>query len=320
MKMASVAGILFTKIARAAGNINPDIVEKKHIDIVKNLRSMEPLFRHYFPPIGYTFEKKDVNGVPTEIFRKKKGGSDNLVLYIHGGAYVSRMMFYYRLLNKRWSKASGGGTVVHFDYRCAPEHVYPAALEDTMTVWDWLEEQGVKPDKIVTVGDSAGGHLTVSLWMKLREQGRELPRASVLMSPWLDMTAGGKSYVENYGVDPVFGIKGKTITEEGVKSLLKRSDIFVWLGDSDRTDPYISPILNEFDDKYPPSFVTVGGDEMLRSDAETLVEKLKNAGVEATLLVGDRMMHAYPVYQIFPEARQALKAISAFIRGQYGLD
>ena len=315
--MASLAGRAFCAIARAAGNINPYVVEKKHIDVVKNLRSMEPLFRRYFPPIGYTFEKTDANGVPAEVFRKKKNPSDNVVLYLHGGAYVSRMMFYYRVLNKRWSKASGGGTVVHYDYRCAPEHVYPAALEDTMAVWDWLEEKGVTPDKIVTVGDSAGGHLTVSLWMKLREQGRALPRASVLMSPWLDMTASGASYVENYGADPVFGIKGETITEEGVKTLLKKSDIFMWLGDNDRTDPYISPIFNEFDDKYPPVFVTVGGDEMLRSDAETLVEKLKNAGVEATFLIGDRMMHAYPVYQIFPEARQALKAISAFIAGQF---
>ena len=317
--MASLAGRAFSFIARAAGNVNPLIVEQKHKNIVKDLRSMEPLFRHYFAPIGYSFEKKDANGVPAEVFRKKKNGSDNVVLVIHGGAYVSRMMFYYRLLNKRWSKASGGGTVVHFDYRCAPEHIFPAALEDTLTVWDWLLAQGVKPENIVTVGDSAGGHLSVSLWMKLREQGKAMPRAGVLMSPWLDMTAGGASYVENYGVDPVFGIKGATISPDEVKSLLRKSELYMWLGDNDRTDPYISPLFNEFDEKYPPVFVTVGGDEMLLSDSQTLVEKLRKAGVSATMLIGDRMFHAYPVYQIFPEARQALNAISAFIRGQYEL-
>jgi acetyl esterase/lipase len=223
------------------------------------------------------------------------------------------MMFYYRVLNKRYSKASGGGTVVHFDYRCAPEHLYPAALEDALKVWDWLLEKGVKPEHIVTVGDSAGGHLTVNLWMKLREQGRELPRASVLMSPWLDMTAGGDSYVDNYKTDPVFGIKGETPTKEAVMALLQKSELYMWLGDNDRTDPYISPVFNEFDDKYPPTFVTAGGDEMLLSDSKTLVEKLKKAGVEATLLIGDKMFHAYPVYQLFPEARQALREISAFI-------
>ena len=317
--MASLAGRAFSFIARAAGNVNPLIVEKKHKNVVKDLRSMEPLFRHYFAPIGYSFEKKNVNGVTTEIFRKKKDPSDNVVLYIHGGAYVSRMMFYYRLLNKRWSKASGGGTVIHYDYRCAPEHIYPAALEDTMTVWDWLLEQGVKPENIVTIGDSAGGHLSVSLWMKLREQGRELPRASVLMSPWLDMTASGESYVYNYGVDPVFGIKGASVSPDEVTTLLMKSELYMWLGDNDRKDPYISPLFNEFDDKYPPTFVTVGGNEMLLSDSKTLVEKLQKAGVNATLWIGDKMFHAYPVYQIFPEARQALNAISAFIRGQYGL-
>ena len=315
--MASLAGRAFSVIARAAGNVNPLVVEKKKKNVVKDLRSMEPLFRHYIPPIGYRFEKKDAGGVPAEVFSKKKNGSDNVVLVIHGGAYISRMMFYYRLLNKRYSKASGGGTVVHFDYRCAPEHVYPAALEDTMTVWDWLLEQGVKPENIVTVADSAGGHLTVNLWMKLHEQGKAMPRASVLMSPWLDMTASGDAYVDNYGVDPVFGIKGASIKREEVQALLMKSELYMWLGDNDRHDPYISPVFNEFDSTYPPAFVTVGGNEMLLSDAQTLVNKLKAAGVQASLYIGDKMFHAFPVYQIFPEARQALKAISAFIRSQY---
>lgn len=317
--MASLAGRAFSYIARAAGNVNPIIVEKKKKQIVKDLRSMEPLFRHYFAPPGYTYEKTTANGVPAEVFRKKKDPSDNVVLFIHGGAYISRMMFYYRLLNRKLSKASGGGTVVQFDYRCAPEHLYPAALEDTVAVWDWLMKQGVKPENIVTVGDSAGGHLTVNLWMKLHELGKEMPRASVLMSPWLDMTAGGASYVENYGVDPVFGIKGASIAPEDVKTLLMKSSLYMWLGDHDRKDPYISPVFQEFDETYPPVFVTVGGDEMLLSDAKTLVEKLRGAGVRAELLIGDRMFHAYPVYQIFPEAKQAWKAICAFIRGQYDL-
>ena len=317
--MASVTGRLFGAVARAVGNVNPALVEKKKKDLVKDLRSMEPLFRHYFAPPGYSYEKITVEGVPTEVFRKKKNGSENVVLVLHGGAYVSRMMFYYRTLNKRYSKASGGGTVVHFDYRCAPEYRYPAALEDAVAVWDWLLAQGVKPENIVTVGDSAGGHLTVSLWMKLHEQGRAMPRASVLMSPWLDMTASGKSYVENYPVDPVFGVKGEKPSAEDVQALLTKSELYMWLGDNDRRDPYISPIFNEFDATYPPSFVTVGEIEMLRSDGETLVEKLRAAGVPATLYVGERMFHAFPVYQIFPEARQALKAICGFISGQFDL-
>ncbi len=314
--MASIAGRIFAEIARAAGNVNPLTVEKKKKQLVKDLRSMEPLFKHYFAPPGYRYKKTDADGVPMEVFSKKKNGSDKAVLVLHGGAYISRMMFCYRLLNPRYSRASYGGTVVHFDYRCAPEHTYPAALEDAIKVWNKLLEMGFQPENIVTVGDSAGGNLTLALLIWLREHEKEMPKASVMMSPWIDMTASGPSYVYNYKVDPVFGIRGKTPNPEEVKELLAKSELYMWLGGHDRADPHVSPALAEYDGAYPPIFVTVGGDEMLKSEAETLVNKFKAAGIEATLHVGDRMFHAFPVYQIFPEARKALKEIEAFIRRQ----
>ncbi len=314
---ASVLGRLFSEIARAAGNVNPQIVEEKKKNVVKDLRSMEPLFRHYFAPIGYTYKKVDVDGVKTEVFSKKKNPSENLVFVIHGGAYISRMMFYYRLLNKRYSKATGGGTVIHYEYRCAPEHLYPAALEDTMKVWNWAMAQGFQEENTVTVGDSAGGHLSVNLMMKLHDTGRKQPRAAVLMSPWLDMTASGKSYMENYKVDPVFGIRGQTPSADDVTKLLMKSELYMWLGDNDRKDPYISPVYAEFDDTYPPIFVTVGGYEMLKSDSETLVKKFRKAGVEASLYVGEGMFHVFPVYQLFPEAQKGLKAVCGFIQGKF---
>ena len=315
--MASLAGRAFSVIARVAGNVNPIIVEKKKKNVVKDLRSMEPLFRHYIPPIGYRFEKKDANGVPAEVFSKKKNGSRNVVLVIHGGAYISRMMFYYRLLNKRYSKAAGGGTVVHYDYRCAPEHLYPAALEDTMKVWDWLLEQGWKEENIITVGDSAGGNLSMELMQKLHDTGRKQPRAAILMSPWLDMTASGESYSYNYKVDPVFGIRGKTPTPDEVQKMLMESELYMWLGDNDRRDPYISPVFAEIDDTYPPILVTVGGYEMLKSDSETLVAKFRNAGVKAKLYVGEGMFHVFQIYQLFPEAQKALRVMCEFIKGEF---
>ena len=318
--MVSAAGKLFRFIARAAGNVNPVTVEKKKKQVVKDLRSMEPLFRRYFAPPGYRFRKEDADGVPMEIFSKKKGGSDKAVLVLHGGAYISRMMFYYRLLNPRYSRAAGGGTVIHFDYRCAPEHRYPAALEDAEKVWHKLLEMGFKPENIVTSADSAGGNLTLQLLMKLHEKGEKMPKACVLMSPWIDMTASGDSYVYNYKVDPVFGIKGKTPTREEVRSLLAKSDLYMWFGDAERTDPYVSPALAEYDGTYPPIFVVTGGHEMLLSESETLVEKFRAAGVAAELYVGEGMFHAYPVYQIFPEARRALNEIERFIRRQLGTE
>lgn len=315
--MASFLGKAFSEIARFAGNVNPVTVEKKKKNVVKDLRSMEPLFKHYFAPKGYKYETTDVDGVTTEIFSKKENGNDKVILVIHGGAYISRMMFYYRLLNKRYSKASGGGTVVHFEYRCAPEYQYPCALEDTLKVWNWLVEKGYKEENIITVGDSAGGHLSVSLMMKLKEMGKKLPRAAVLISPWLDMTASGKSYVDNYKVDPVFGIRGETPTAEEVKNLLMKSELYMWLGDNDRTNPYISPVYHTFDETYPPILVTVGGNEMLLSDSETLVEKWNQAGSKAKIHIAEGMFHAFNIYQLFPEAQKALKIADDFIKEQF---
>ena len=317
--MASITGKLFGEIARAAGNVNPEVVAKKKKNVVKDLRSMEPLFKHYIAPKGYSFKKVDVDGISTEIFSKKEGGNDKVILVLHGGAYISRMMFYYRVLNKRYSVASGGGTVVHFEYRCAPEHTYPCALEDALKVWDYLLSQGYKEENIIIVGDSAGGHLSVNLMMKLHDTGRKMPRAAILMSPWLDMTASGKSYVENYKVDPVFGIRGQTPSQEDVKKLLMQSELYMWLGDNDRKDPYISPVYNTFDNTYPPVLVTAGGHEMLLSDSETIVEKFREAGVEATLHIGNEMFHAFNVYQLFPEAREALDLGDKFIREKFSV-
>ena len=316
--MASIRGKIFSAVARAAGNVNPMIVEKKHKNVVKDLRSMEPLFRHYIAPIGYRFKKENVDGVPVEIFSKKKNPSENVVFVVHGGAYISRMMFYYRLLNLRYSKASGGGTVIHFDYRCAPEATYPAALEDTMKVWNRMLDKGVKPENVIVVGDSAGGHLSVNLMMKLHDLGMKQPRAAILMSPWLDMTASGETYVGNYKVDPVFGIKGQTPSAEEVKQMLMTSDLYMWLGDHDRRDPYISPVYAEFDDTYPELLVTAGGNEMLLSDARTLVDKFRKAGVEARLYVAEGMFHVFNIYQFFPESRRALKEMSSYIREKFG--
>ena len=311
---ASIRGRLFSEIARAAGNVNPDIVEKKNKNLVKDLRSMEPLFTHYIPPAGYYFRKEIVNGVPVEIFGKKKDPSENLIFVVHGGAYVSHMMFYYRLLNKGYSEASQGGTVVHFDYRCAPEYKYPCALEDTLAVWDHFMNSGYKAENTIVIGDSAGGHLSVDLMMKLHERGETMPRAAVLMSPWLDMTASGDSYVYNYKVDPVFGIRGVTPSADEVKELLFKSELFMWLGDNDRRDPYISPVFADIDDKYPPILVTVGGYEMLKSDSETLVKKFRDAGIDAQLYVGEGMFHVFNVYQFFPESRKAIRLVNEYIR------
>ena len=156
--------------------------------------------------------------------------------------------------------------------------------------------------------------------MRLHDTGGKMPKASVLMSPWIDMTISGSSYAENYPVDVVFGEKGKTPTPEEVRAIMKTSGHYGWFGDRDRSDPMISPVLNEFDGSYPAIFVAVGENEMLRSEAQTLVEKFRQAGLEAELLIGEGMFHAYPMYQFIPESRQTLKRVSTFIGRQLGVN
>lgn len=313
--MPSLLGKIGKVIIRNFANINPDRVKEKGIDLVDNLRGIEDVFKLYFAPAGYKLEKIDVEGLPVELFSKKKGGNDKLVFVLHGGAYVSRMAFMYRWMNRQYSRASGGGSVLHFDYRCAPEYKYPCALEDAVKAWDWAIERGYKEENIVTIGDSAGGHLNVSLLMKLRDLGKAMPKASVFLSPWLDMTASGSSYRENYKNDPLFGVKGYYPTEEDVDRLYK-SDMFMWFGDKDPKDPYISPVYAELDSSFPTSYITVGGDEMLMSDSVTLYEKLKKAGVEAYLDVAPGMFHVYNLYRIFPESRRIIKIVNNFISTQ----
>ena len=134
------------------------------------------------------------------------------------------------------------------------------------------------------------------------------------------MTASGDSYVYNYKVDPVFGIRGVTPSPEECKELLYKSELYNWLGDTPRDDRYVSPALTYYDDTYPPIFVTVGGDEVLKSECELLVKKFNEAGVEATLFAPPGMMHAFPIYELFPEAQQGLRMAFAFIREKFGVE
>ncbi len=310
--MASLMGKIVTQVVRLTGNVNPENIEKHKQDLIKNLRGMESFFKTYIAPAGYTVEKHNIDGLPVELFKKKNGGNDKLVFVMHGGAYVTRLAFIYRWMNRTYSKASSGGSVLLIDYRCSPEYKYPCQIEDAVKAWDWALSQGYKEENIVTVGDSAGGHLNISLLMKLRESNRAMPKGAVFLSPWLDMTCSGKSYRENFSKDPVFGVKGKTPTEDDI-SRFANSGLYGWYGDNDPKNPYVSPVYAEFDESYPSMLITVGGNEMLLSDSETLYEKMKKVGVDATLKVMPEMFHVFNLYRLFPESWEAIKWVNDFI-------
>jgi len=270
----------------------------------------------YKAPMGYARTKVVLdNNVPIEIVDPRENKNNNLIFVIHGGGYIVGMSDVYRNLAKRYSKAGRGARVAFLDYRLAPEYKYPCALEDALAGWDWVLRQGYNPKDVTVIGDSAGGNLTLALMLKLREMKKELPGALVLISPWTDMTASGESYIKNFKDDALFGGKQEVTLE--MKEQLINSPIYAFIGDADRKDPLISPALASFEG-FPKSLILVGSHEILMDDSLTIVKKMKDAGVEVELLVGQGMFHIWPMFfRLFPEAEKAMKAICSYIYKSY---
>ena len=221
-----------------------------------------------------------------------------VIMHCHGGGYSTGSSLYARTLTAKLASCTGM-EVLSFDYRLAPEHPYPAALEDAMKVWDYLMRVGYGARDVILTGDSAGGNLALALTLKLKEQGRFLPRGLVLMSPWTDLTSSGESYATKKDVDPVL-----------TNAYLERM-IHVYAKGEDLTHPFVSPLFGDFRG-FPPTYVQVGENEILLSDATRLVERLKQAGVGAKLDVFENMWHVFQMSP-FKTAYEAMDKNVAFI-------
>jgi acetyl esterase/lipase len=197
--------------------------------------------------------------------------------------------------------------VLSVDYRLAPEHPHPAAVEDSTTAYRWLLDQGFAADRMAISGDSAGGGLTVSTLLKLRDDGVALPVAGVTISPWVDMEGIGESMRTNAEADVL-------VDEVGLKGMAE-----MFLAGQDARDPLAAPLYGDFDG-IPPLLIQVGDDETLLDDSTRLAEAAGSAGVEVRLDVFPEMQH---VFQLFtgnmPEADEAVAQIGAWLRPRLGL-
>lgn len=239
----------------------------------------------------------DMRDFTMEYLSPKHLTNDRAILQLHGGGYIGPMKNIYRTFATYYSKALGGGRVLTIDYRVAPEHVFPAALEDAYTAYEWLMTQ-YAPSKIWIAGDSAGGGLALALVHYLKDKGRPLPAGVIAMSPWTDLTASGESYKTNYEKDPQFG--------RTTDSMLFNMD---YVGDSDPKNPYISPLFGDFTG-FPPMLIQVGGYEMLLSDSLLVAEKAKAAGVKVRCTVYEGMFHVFQMAKgAIPESKKAWKEI-----------
>lgn len=237
-----------------------------------------------------------------ELLEPLEEKSGKVILQLHGGGYVAAMKNAYRSFAALYSEIGKGGSVLTLDYRVAPENPYPAALEDAVTAYHWLIEQGYREEDIVVAGDSAGGGLALSLCLWLKNHGEKLPAGIIAMSPWTDLTISGESVETNFEKDPLFG---KTRD-----SLLYNKD---YLGDNDPTNEYISPLFGNYEG-FPPMLIQVGSYEMLLSDSERVADKAKEAGVKVKLSVYEGMFHVFQMAMLLmPESKQAWTEIKRFL-------
>lgn len=236
--------------------------------------------------------------MPAEIVK------DKIILYFHGGGYVSGTCNSHRSITAKFVKGSQIGALL-FEYRLAPEHAYPAALEDSLLTYRWLLDYGIAPSNIVFLGDSAGGGLCLAALLALRDQRAPLPAAAVAYSPVTDFKCTGESYRTKAKI---------CLSPEGMATALAMH----YAGNEDPVLPYISPLYGELQG-LPPLLIYAGEDETLRDDSIRFAAKAKAAGVDVTLKIAEGMFHCYPAMApLFPEATQAMNEICTFINRRIG--
>ena len=210
---------------------------------------------------------------------------EKVIFYTHGGGYGMGDLISSRALIAPIAKKTGI-RVFSFEYRLAPEHPFPAAFDDAKEAYEYVLGQGYSPGNIIAFGESAGGGLAVSNILRLIAEGKEAPQCLVTISPWSDLTATGQTYFLNEDKDPL--LRGK---------YLKRlADSYV--GDDSPLNPYISPAFASYDDRFPPTLIQAGSDEVLLDDSKLLYNAMKDGGVDVDIEIYPKMWHVFHIWQI----------------------
>jgi acetyl esterase/lipase len=253
------------------------------------------------PPTDTETRYDELGGVPAMHVSTPTSRSDRHILFLHGGGYVTGSPELYRDVLWRFAEAAAA-RVVAVRYRLAPEHPFPAALDDAVAAWHGLLAEGADPRGTVFMGDSAGGGLAFGLALRLRDARENLPAAIVALSPWTDLAVTGDSVGRNAAADPM-------LDPDSVPFLASR-----YLDGSDPRHPYASPLYGD-PAGLPPALIQVGSDEILLDDAVRMAARLRDAGCEVELEIWPRMPHVWQAFAwILPEARQAIARIGAYVQ------
>ena len=249
----------------------------------------------------------DAGGVPCQWVAADGARVDRFILYFHGGGFQVGSLDSHRELMACIS-VEAGARVLGVGYRLAPEHRYPAALEDAVASWHWLQSQGVRASQVALAGDSAGGGLALSLMLALQARGEPLPAAFWGLSAWTDLSASGTSYQTRAALDP---IHQQPMIVAMARNYLGRV--------ADAKDPQVSPLFATPAQlgALPPLLLQVGERETLVSDSEDFARNARAAGAQAEMQIWPGMIHVFQQFPAeLPEARSALAAGGQFIAAQ----
>jgi len=273
----------------------------RHLDIEgwrSNMHTVEQLVPH--PPARSRTEQVQAGRLTLHRVTTERSRPDRNVLYLHGGAYMSGAPAHYRHFTWRIADIVAG-CVWALEYRLAPEHPFPAALQDAFAAYDWLLHNTPEAGRLFVMGDSAGGGLTIALLMKLRDEGKPLPEAAVALSPWTDLALTGQSLQSNAAADPM-------LNADHLPAFAR-----YYLAGADPRTPYASPLYGDARG-LPPVLIQVGSDEILRDDAVRMAEKLQLHNPRSKLEVWPRMPHVWQLFApVLPEASRAIAQIGHFI-------
>ena len=262
-----------------------------------------PAGRLHPVPEDVLVQEVSAGGVPAHWLTAPGTGTDRVLLFLHGGGYELGSLRSDGELAARLGRASGM-RVLFPEYRLAPEHPFPAAIDDVLTAWHWLRtSQELSAPSLAVAGDSAGGGLAVALLVALRDAGQAVPAAAALMSPTVDLTSSGASMTERAEQDPF-----------STPALLRQLAAGYLAGADPRT-PLASPLFASLAG-LPPLLIQAGTADLLLSDSQRLAAAAAHAGVDVTLQIGEGLPHVYPIMLGTPEAAQATEQTGTFLRAR----
>lgn len=292
------------KIIRSITSAYVKRIDIRNADFVDIRRKTKWLGRLLIKAFRVRVQKDEINGLYAEWLIPKNCMDGKLLLYLHGGAYVIGGCDMHRQMVSHIARAGRIRALVP-EYRLAPEHKFPAAVDDAVGIYRSLLDMGIKSQDIIFAGDSAGGGLSVATLLALRDAGDPLPAGAVLLSPFLDVTASGESMQTRAGRDPWFRPEDVPVVAD------------YYCEPHQRRFPLVSPVFANVEG-LPPMLIQVGDDEILLSDSERLADECVSAGIDVELQVWPEMWHVFQfLTRKMPESKKAINKMGEYIQSRW---